>query len=440
MNQCSKLEQQPFETCPLRGKALPFVPLSGASSPGFVRSKTYKNRNTYQTGRESRKIGQVLILPDDETSLMYGEIPIYYSGDDIGVFLGKLASIVSKNLETPEMQEDWPMAENLPRLRKVGHIIILPDDEISPEYAEIPLYYGGDDPDFFLGKIVRSVSNVVKHVGRAAQKAVKTVGKAVDTVKRATGPLGDITDFAWRMSPLGQAVTWGRRGLEAASAVARGERIDRVLKKAAQAGIGDVRERLKFAEMVAPFIPGLGTGVAAALGAANALASGKPITEAVIAAARSAIPGGAIAQAGFDVATNLARGKSLSEAALAAARSRLPGGPAAQTAFDAGLALAQGRKLQDAAFAAAGRVLPPSPFAADALAFARAAASGKNLQKAALSIAGQRVLEGKKVNLKGLRTRRELEFEFPLDIRERWRTVETGPWIRNGRQIVLYTA
>ena len=83
-----------------------------------------------------------------------------------------------------------------------------------------------------------------------------------------------------------------------------------------------MRDQLKLAEMVAPFVPGIGTGVAAALGAANALAAGRPITEAVLAAARGALPGGAIAQAAFDVALNLAKGKNIAEAALAAARDR----------------------------------------------------------------------------------------------------------------------
>jgi len=347
MNQSFALKQEPFEMYPLQGARLPFVPIKWATGLHF---------------------------------------------------------------EMPEMPSDWPRAQTGPRLRKVGQILILPDDDTSPVYGEIPLFYSGDDSDLFLGSLVRRVSNVVKDVGRVAQKAAGTVGKAVETVKRATGPIGAITDFAWRMSPAGQAVTWGRRGLEAASALARGERIDRILRRAAQAGIADVRERLKFAEMVAPFVPGLGTGVAAALGAANALASGKPITEALISAARSAIPGGKIAQAGFDVAMNLARGKNLSEAALSALRAQLPGGPAAQAAFDAGLTLAQGKKLQDAAFAAAGRLLPPSPFAADALSFARAVASGKNIQHAALSIAGQRVLQGQKVYPQTRNMKRELYF------------------------------
>jgi hypothetical protein len=330
MNHHFVFKQEPFEMYPLQGARLPFVPIKGAT-----------------------------VL----------------------------------NFETPEMHRDRPRAQTAPRLRKVGQIIILPADDTSPVYGEIPLFYSGDDPDLFLGKLVKRVSNVAKDVGRVAQKAARTVGKAVDTVKRATGPIGSIGD----------------RGFGAISAVARGERIDRALRNAARAGIGDIRERLKFAEMVAPFIPGVGTGVAAALGAANALASGKPITEALISAARSAIPGGKIAQAGFDVAVNLARGKNLSESALSALRARLPS-PAAQAAFDGGLALARGKKLQDAAFAAAGRVIPPSPFAADALSFARAVASGKNIQHAALSTVGQRVLQGQKVYQKPRNMKRELNF------------------------------
>ena len=153
-----------------------------------------------------------------------------------------------------------------------------------------------------------------------------------------------------------------------------------------------VRDQLKLAEMVAPFVPGIGTGVAAALGAANALASGRPITEAVLAAARGALPGGAIAQAAFDTALSLAKGKSLSEAVLSAARDRLPGGPAARAAFDGAVALAQGKRLQDVAFATAGRLLPPSPYAADALSFVQRVANGQNVQHAALSVVGQRAL------------------------------------------------
>jgi hypothetical protein len=276
---------------------------------------------------------------------------------------------------------------------------------------EYPLYFVSDEElDYFLGSIA-------KKVARAAGGAVKTVGKAVNTVNKFV-PMSVLTSTL-NMSPLGMAVRAGLGAAQAAAdgrnvfqgalrslaadpvsrfyvdagmAAARGENVLKAIQQSAQAQIGDLRQSLQFAAMVAPFIPGIGTGVGAALGAANALAAGQPISDALIAAARNAVPGGAIAQVAFDTAVNLAKGKKIGDALLSSARSRLPGGPAAQAAFDAALALAKGRNIQDAAFAAAGRLLPPSPFAADALSFVRKAVSGQNIQKAALSTLGNRVM------------------------------------------------
>jgi hypothetical protein len=291
---------------------------------------------------------------------------------------------------------------------------------------EYPLYHAEDEElDYFLGSIVRSVTKAAGDVGRipivrGVTKTVggvaKTVGKGVSTVSKVV-PMSVLTStLSW--TPAGMAVRAGlgavqaaaegrnvfqgavrslardpamRFAVDTASAAARGENVLKAAQKAAQAGIGDLRQSLQFAAMVAPFIPGIGTGVGAALGAANALAAGQPITDAVIAAARGAIPGGAIAQFAFDTAMNMAKGKNIGEALLNSARSRLPGGPAAQAAFDGALALAKGRNIQDAAFAAAGRLLPPSPYAADALSFVRKVAAGQNIQQAALSTAGNAV-------------------------------------------------
>ncbi len=289
--------------------------------------------------------------------------------------------------------------------------------------------------DLFLGGLVKSVARAASNVAKGVAKGVQTVGKIV--------PLGALADIAAR-TPIGALAKAGYGALSAMAkgenilkgalrslasdplmrfaidtglGVARGENIVKAAKQAVKAGIKDATEAVRFAAMVAPFVPGVGSGVAAALGAASALASGQPITAALIAAARSAIPGGALAQAAFDTAANLARGKSLSEAALGAARGQLPPGPA-QAAFDAGLTLAKGKSLQAAAFAAAGRLLPPSPYAADALSFARRVAAGENLGKAALSTAGNAVMrriEGQGGNilatLKGKVSIRELEHE-----------------------------
>jgi hypothetical protein len=278
------------------------------------------------------------------------------------------------------------------------------------EVPEIGGEFFNYDPEmeYFLGGLIRSASRAVKgavravgnigpirDVARAAGKIANTVSKAADTIGKIP-ILGDVAragigGLRLAMGPTAMAIDAGSR-------LARGQSIGDALKGAVKGQIDAVRDQLKVAEMIAPFIPGVGSGVAAALGAANALAAGRPITEAVLAAARSAVPGGRIAQAAFDVAMNLAKGKNIGEAALAAAREQLPGGPAARAAFDGAVALSQGKRLQDAAFAAAGRILPPSPYAADALDFVRRVSNGQNVQNAALSVAGQRVLRQVRAN------------------------------------------
>jgi hypothetical protein len=287
---------------------------------------------------------------------------------------------------------------------------------------EYPLYFATDEElDYFLGSAISSVSKAVGNIAKPVTKTVgsvaKTVGKAISTVDKVV-PMSVLTS-GLSYTPMGLAARAGLGALQAAGegkntfqgavrslandpvtrfyvdtgmAAARGENVLRAIQKSAQAQIGDLRKSLQFAAMVAPFVPGLGTGVAAALGAANALAAGEPITDALIAAARSAIPGGAVAQVAFDTAMNLAKGKSIGESLLNSARAQLPGGPATQAAFDAAVALAKGRNIQDAAFAAAGRLLPPSPYAENALSFVKKIASGQNIQKAALSTVGNMVL------------------------------------------------
>jgi N-acetyl-anhydromuramyl-L-alanine amidase AmpD/peptidoglycan hydrolase-like protein with peptidoglycan-binding domain len=257
------------------------------------------------------------------------------------------------------------------------------------------LFPSNDDRggEFFLGGIRRAVSRaaegVRQTVARGAGAVSGTVARgasAVSGVARTLAPAASLARRFIAVDPLTRAA------VATGVAALRGENLVRAARRAAQAGIRDLREQLRYAQMVAPFVPGVGTGVAAALGAANALAAGRPITEAVIAAARNALPGGAIAQMGFDMALNLARGRSVSQAALEAARARLPGGAAARAAFDSAVALSRGKRIQDAAYAAAGRALPSSPYAADALSFVRSVAAGRNIQTAALSPSGKRVL------------------------------------------------
>jgi hypothetical protein len=281
-----------------------------------------------------------------------------------------------------------------------------------------PLYEASDDElNYFLGSLASSVGKAAGGVAKTVGGVAKTAGKALSTIEKVIP--APILTAGLNFTPMGLAVRAGMGALTAAAdgknvfqsamrslagdpvtrfyidtgmAAARGENLLKAAQKAAQAGIGDLRQSLQFAAMVAPFVPGIGTGVAAALGAANALAAGQPITDALIAAARSAVPGGAVAQMAFDTAMNIAKGKKFSDSLLNSARAQLPGGPAAQAAFDAALTLAKGKSIQDAAFAATGRLLPPSPYAADALTFVKRVTSGQNIQKAALSALGNVVM------------------------------------------------
>jgi hypothetical protein len=284
---------------------------------------------------------------------------------------------------------------------------------------EYPVYYATDEElDYFLGKFIKRASRAASGFARSVGSVAKTVGQGINMVGKII-PVSVLTS-ALAHTPMGLAVRAGigavsaaasgknvfqgavrslvndpalRFAVDTAAGAARGENVFKAAQRAAQAGIGDVRESLRFAAMVAPFVPGVGTGVAAALGAANALAAGERITDALVAAARNAVPGGAIAQTGFDMATRLAKGEKLGEAALNSVRSRLPGGPIAQAAFDSGLALMKGKSLQDSLIAGGGRLMPKSPFAADVMTFVKKAASGENLGRAALSSVGGLVMK-----------------------------------------------
>lgn len=108
-----------------------------------------------------------------------------------------------------------------------------------------------------------------------------------------------------------------------------------------------VSAALPFVKTALSLVPGVGTGINMALSAAEALAKGRPLTDAFVDGLKSAIPGGPIAQTAFNTAVGLAKGQRIDEAALNAAKAELP--PVAQKAFDVGLAVAHGRNLQDVA-------------------------------------------------------------------------------------------
>ena len=132
-----------------------------------------------------------------------------------------------------------------------------------------------------------------------------------------------------------------------AANIASGERLDHVAVDALKDQIKTIKDEAPYAQMVVSLVPGIGTGVAAAIGAGAALVEGRSITESLKAGIRGALPGGALAQAAFDTAVKVAGGENVAQAALESSRNLLPPGPA-QSAFDIGVAIATGQKIQNA--------------------------------------------------------------------------------------------
>lgn len=170
--------------------------------------------------------------------------------------------------------------------------------------------------------------------------------------------------------------------LETGKGVAEGKRFDKALASAAKGQLESFTAVLPLAQIGLSFIPGIGQGINAALGAAMALAEGKPITEAFLAGLKNALPGGPLVKAAIDVgiksAIDVASGKRLDTIALNAVRSRIPGGPAAQKAFDMGLALAQAKNIQQAGLGAAAKFLPNNPLARKTFEMTKQALAGKS--------------------------------------------------------------
>jgi hypothetical protein len=263
---------------------------------------------------------------------------------------------------------------------------VLSEQEATALAFEVLSAETEDEVDQFLGKIFKKIGNAAQGVARGVSSVGKSIGTVVDKVNKIV-PIKSLIrsvekglDSVNKFVPIGSIMSLTPMGLTLRAAkglgrVASGENIFKVAGGMVKSGLKDVGQVMQAASTVASFVPGLGTGVGAALGAASALAQGQPITDALLAAAKGALPGGAIAAAAFDVAKGLAQGKNIADAALNAARNQLPGGAAARVAFDTALALARGQKLQNAALSAAASLAPASPFTRTALNVARQVAT-----------------------------------------------------------------
>lgn len=175
---------------------------------------------------------------------------------------------------------------------------------------------------------------------KSAVSAVPSKKSILDTIETAVSKIpvvGDVTHI------VGEAVMAPFHIVEG---IASGERLDHVALGALKDQIRIVKDIAPYAQTIVSLVPGVGTGVSAAIGMGTALAEGQSITAAAKAAIRGAIPGGALVTSGFDLAMKVASGENVAKATLESARETLP--PEAQKAYDIGLAVVTGEKLQKA--------------------------------------------------------------------------------------------
>ena len=154
------------------------------------------------------------------------------------------------------------------------------EQHVRPSYSTAVLGVAPPIEGVFddIGRGLASAASSVVGVAKAVVKPIDDVYVAVTPqwLRRAAGVPFASTRFVW----------------DAADSVVSGERIDRALLGAARNQIAMYKAFAPIAQLGLSFIPGVGQGVSAAIGAGLALADGRPITDAMLEAVKSAMPGG----------------------------------------------------------------------------------------------------------------------------------------------------
>ena len=136
------------------------------------------------------------------------------------------------------------------------------------------------------------------------------------------GVLDDIGDVLEDVG--GTALTILYEGTGAATLVnvikniADGVRLDKVISRSVEDQVRAVKDVAPYVQTVLSLVPGIGTGISAAIAGGLALAQGKRIDEALMDAAVGALPGGAVAQSAARIGIAAVRGQPIDEIALQA--------------------------------------------------------------------------------------------------------------------------
>jgi hypothetical protein len=236
----------------------------------------------------------------------------------------------------------------------------------------------------------KAVQTGIQTAAKAAQTGIQTAAKAAQT---ATKSLDDVPIVGRPLSLVyGATVT---APLQLANSIARGARLDQAVLGHFEGQLQGLKELAPYVQTVVTFVPGIGQGVGAAIGAGVALAEGRPLSEVVVEGIKGALPGGPIARAAFELGQAALTGQRIDEATLGrAALGALRLSPQQQQVLLQGLGaardIASGKRVDEIVFSRAQQLLPPE--ARKALTIGIAVAEGQNLQRAVIDAVGPQVL------------------------------------------------
>lgn len=188
---------------------------------------------------------------------------------------------------------------------------------------------------------VHGLFDVIGDIVSAPVKAAKAVVNTASDVVRMIPVVG---------TPLSALVKVP--GLDFAANVLSGANVSQSLVNEFKAQVAVIRDVGPLASKIVAFVPGIGTGVAAGIGAASALANGQSITDSLIEAAKAALPGSGLAKLAVNAGVDAIGGKAIASNIL----NQIPKG--AQGAFNLMAQAAKGVKVPADQLARAAKMLP----------------------------------------------------------------------------------
>lgn len=235
------------------------------------------------------------------------------------------------------------------------HVVLAFDNELQKVGCVGMTWVGGP---MCVGGFFSSIANAVKSVAKAV--VPKVIQKAAASVVNvAKGAVNLVTKIPVLGTIVKAAGTLALLPAKAGAQLLDGKRIDKIAVDQFKGALGAAKTLAPYVQTVISFVPGIGQGISAGIGGALALASGQSITEALLAAAKGAIPGGPAVQAAFSVASDVMQGKPITTIAINA----LPIGPAAKQALlgglDAAKRIVKGENVGTAVLDNALKQLPP---------------------------------------------------------------------------------